>query len=254
MFDPAARRMPMSPETLATLGENRVAYIKAIRSEDVAFLCAEAPMLERRLPGVRPARRRRHPDHPRRQPRIGDGGRREPRARNRQRALRPRRARLPRSIAAAIVMRVGLDLFENALRCMLRRARRRHRQHGVERLGVARVAQLARDVRIAQQPRHARQRLEMIGAGAFRREQQEDQIDRLAVERLEIDRPLQPRKQPEQLVELRQLAVRNGDAVADAGRAELLALQQDFEDRALALAGELGGLARRAPAAPASCR
>jgi hypothetical protein len=38
--------MPMSPETLATLGENRVAYIKAMRSEDVAFLCAEAPMLE----------------------------------------------------------------------------------------------------------------------------------------------------------------------------------------------------------------
>ena len=47
MFDPsAARRMPMSPETLATLGENRLAYIKAMRSEDVAFLCAEAPMLE----------------------------------------------------------------------------------------------------------------------------------------------------------------------------------------------------------------
>jgi hypothetical protein len=46
MIDPSARRMPMSPETLATLGENRVAYIKAIRSEDVAFLCAEAPMLE----------------------------------------------------------------------------------------------------------------------------------------------------------------------------------------------------------------
>ncbi len=46
MFDPsAARRMAMSPETLAALGENRVAYIKAIRSEDVAFLCAEAPML-----------------------------------------------------------------------------------------------------------------------------------------------------------------------------------------------------------------
>jgi hypothetical protein len=46
MFDQAARRMPMSPEMLATLGENRVAYIKAMRSEDVAFLCAEAPMLE----------------------------------------------------------------------------------------------------------------------------------------------------------------------------------------------------------------
>ena len=45
MFDPAARRMPMSPETLATLGENRVAYIKAMRSEEVGFLSPEAPLL-----------------------------------------------------------------------------------------------------------------------------------------------------------------------------------------------------------------
>ena len=39
---PAARHVA---ETFATLGENRIAYIKAMRSEDVAFLCAEAPML-----------------------------------------------------------------------------------------------------------------------------------------------------------------------------------------------------------------
>ena len=82
----------------------------------------------------------------------------------------------------------------------------------------------------------------MIGAGGFRREQQKHQIDGLAVERLEIDRPLEPREQSEQLAELGQLAVRNGDAVADAGRAELLALLQDLEDRPLALAGELAGL------------
>ena len=94
--------------------------------------------------------------------------------------------------------------------------------------------------RIAQQARHARQRLEVIGAGGFRRQQQKNQIDRLAVERLEIDRPLQPREQPEQAAELRQLAVRNGDAVADRGGAELLALQQDFQNRALVLAGEFG--------------
>ena len=46
MFDRSAmQRAAMSPETLATLGENRLAYIKAIRSEEVAFLCAEAPVL-----------------------------------------------------------------------------------------------------------------------------------------------------------------------------------------------------------------
>ena len=47
MFESSAARRPaMSPETFATLGENRIAYIKAMRSEDVAFLCAEAPVLE----------------------------------------------------------------------------------------------------------------------------------------------------------------------------------------------------------------
>ena len=35
----------MSAELFAVLGENRLAYIKAIRSEEVAFLCAEAPLL-----------------------------------------------------------------------------------------------------------------------------------------------------------------------------------------------------------------
>jgi hypothetical protein len=52
---------------------------------------------------------------------------------------------------------------------------------------------------IAQQPRDARQRLQMIGAGAFRRQQQEHQIDRLAVHRLEIDRALEAGEQAEQL-------------------------------------------------------
>ena len=46
MFDrPATDRTTISHEQLATLGANRVACIKAIRSEEVAFLCADAPML-----------------------------------------------------------------------------------------------------------------------------------------------------------------------------------------------------------------
>ncbi len=46
MFDrPAAERTTMSHEQLAALGGNRVAYIRAIRSEEVAFLCADAPIL-----------------------------------------------------------------------------------------------------------------------------------------------------------------------------------------------------------------
>ena len=46
MFDrPAADCTTMSHEQLAALGGNRVAYIRAIRSEQVAFLCADAPIL-----------------------------------------------------------------------------------------------------------------------------------------------------------------------------------------------------------------
>jgi hypothetical protein len=49
MFDPSAASR-MSPEMLATLGENRLGYIKAVRSEQVAFLSPEAPLL---APGYR---------------------------------------------------------------------------------------------------------------------------------------------------------------------------------------------------------
>ncbi len=44
MFDRSAASA-LSPEMRPTLGENRLAYIKAIRSEEVAFLSPEAPML-----------------------------------------------------------------------------------------------------------------------------------------------------------------------------------------------------------------
>jgi hypothetical protein len=53
----------------------------------------------------------------------------------------------------------------------------------------------------------------MIGAGGLRRKQQKHQIDRLAVERLKINRSFESCKQSEQLAELRQLAVRNGIAI-----------------------------------------
>ena len=49
MFDPNAASS-VSPEMLATLGENRLAYIRAMRSEEVAFLSPEAPLL---APGYR---------------------------------------------------------------------------------------------------------------------------------------------------------------------------------------------------------
>src|SRR4051794_11725348 len=84
----------------------------------------------------------------------------------------------------------------------------------------------------------------MVRAGTFWREQQEHQVDRLAIERLEVDRTLEPREQAEQLLEVGQLAVRDRDAIAHASRAELLALHQGFEYQPLVQPGELRGTPR----------
>src|SRR5581483_637150 len=79
----------------------------------------------------------------------------------------------------------------------------------------------------------------MIGARAFWRQQQKYEVDRLAVHRLEIDRALEPGKQPKNLFKLRKLAVRNRDAVSDGGGTQLFTLQQHFEDRAFVLPGQV---------------
>src|SRR5262245_64313176 len=80
----------------------------------------------------------------------------------------------------------------------------------------------------------------MIGAGGFRREQQENQVNRLIVECLEIDWLMKPRKHAKQTPQFRQLAVRNCNAIANRGRAELFALKQDLQDSLLVLPGEFG--------------
>ena len=77
----------------------------------------------------------------------------------------------------------------------------------------------------------------MISAGSFRREQQENQVNWLIVECLEIDWLMKPRKQTEEATQLRQFAVRNCNAIANCGRAQLLALKQDFQDSLLVLPG-----------------
>ena len=90
----------------------------------------------------------------------------------------------------------------------------RARQQGVERVGLVGPAQLLADRAVAQQARDAGQRLQMIGAGRLGCQQQEDQIDRLLVDRIEIDRRLEPGEQAVETLQFCQLAVRDGDAVA----------------------------------------
>ena len=87
--------------------------------------------------------------------------------------------------------------------------------------------------------RNACQRLEVISARCFRREQQEDEVNRLVVERFEIDRARQPCEEPKESAEFRKLAMWNGHATTDAGRAELFALKQDFQNFFFALSRQL---------------
>jgi hypothetical protein len=46
MSDPVQSRSPMSAEAFAVFGGSKVAYIRAIRSEDVPFIYPDAPDLE----------------------------------------------------------------------------------------------------------------------------------------------------------------------------------------------------------------
>jgi hypothetical protein len=55
----------------------------------------------------------------------------------------------------------------------------------------------------------------------------------------------EPREEPVQPIQARQFAVRDGDAIANAGGAEALSFHQGRENRPLRLAGDLGGAARK---------
>jgi hypothetical protein len=67
-------------------------------------------------------------------------------------------------------------------------------------------------------------------AGTFRCEQQEDQIDRLVVQRFEIDGRFKTRKNADDRRKMAKLAMRNGNAIADTGRAQSFALKDDVEN------------------------
>ncbi len=94
---------------------------------------------------------------------------------------------------------------------------------------------------VAQEPRAHRERPQVIGAGGFRRDQHEHEVDGQAVGRLVVDGPLQPRKDAEDLLAFRELPMRHRRAVADAGRAEALALEDRIEDFPRRKPGNRGG-------------
>ena len=65
-------------------------------------------------------------------------------------------------------------------------------EKGIDRLGVARRAQLGDHIGITQQASDARKGFQMVGAGVFGGKQQENDVDRLVIQRLEIHRRVEP--------------------------------------------------------------
>ncbi len=78
----------ITQDALAHLGDGRLAYVKAIRSEDVAGMFPQAPEIAPGRDIVCAACGRWHADHAHRHARIRAGQRLEPRARSRERALK----------------------------------------------------------------------------------------------------------------------------------------------------------------------
>ena len=70
----------------------------------------------------------------------------------------------------------------------------------------------------------------MVGARIERREQHEEQIDRQAIDRIEVDRPRELEEQAAHAAEIGHLGVRQGDAAAEAGRSQPFAFEQGFAD------------------------
>src|SRR3546814_6257293 len=75
----------------------------------------------------------------------------------------------------------------------------------IERLVVLRAAQPFGHGLVAQHPRHAGERLQMVGPRVERREEDEQQVDRKPVDRLEIDRPRELERSEEHTSELQSL-------------------------------------------------
>ena len=126
-------------------------------------------------------------------------------------------------------------------RCALGGVRCSHfGQEGKERIGIVTATELVAGGLIAQMARHPRQGFQMIGASWLWCKQEKDQIDRLVINRIKIDRLGEAGKEANHLVEVLELAVWDGDAVAHTGGAKTLTLEQFVEDIPDFETGDLG--------------
>ena len=70
----------------------------------------------------------------------------------------------------------------------------------------------------------------MISPGAFRRNQHEYEVDGCTILGIKVDRPVEAGEDAKDPVDMGELAVRDGNSVADAGGAQPLTLQHGIKD------------------------
>ena len=93
------------------------------------------------------------------------------------------------------------------------------------------AAQVGGDLRITELARDAGEGSELLAMRRGREQEQEHDVDRLAVDRGEIDCTPEPRQHAEGLRQAGDAGVRNGDSVPHAGRAEPFALNDRVGQR-----------------------
>ena len=84
-----------------------------------------------------------------------------------------------------------------------------------------------------------------VGACMLWRQQQEYEIHRLSVHRIEVDGSHEPREKSMHAAKRLDLSVRDRNALAKTCRAELLTLEKRFEDAPLIEPGNLCGSMRK---------
>ena len=94
----------------------------------------------------------------------------------------------------------------------------------MQRVGVLGCAKLIQRCRFANQSRDACERFEVIAAGMFWCQQQEDQIHRRVIMTIKLDRLLQSGKQAENPIQILEFDMRDGNPASQTGRTEPLAL------------------------------
>src|SRR5687767_5925806 len=99
----------------------------------------------------------------------------------------------------------------------------------VERIGVAGAAHGLAQRLVGKHLRQLRQDLQVFLGGFLRHQQHEHQAHRVAVGRVERHRLREPHEGAERLLQPLDASVRDGDALAQARRAELLAREQALE-------------------------